>query len=341
MNHYLSIIAASRNDDHGSDLINRTSAFVNSIYYQAKKWKMPVELIIVEWNPPDERAPLSEVLPKPQSNTPVILRFIVVPKEIHSQYIHSSNIPLYQMIAKNVGIRRAIGKFILCTNVDIIFSDECFEFISQEKLSEGNYYRAIRADVPKEVLSVQKNDEQLVFCKKNAFKYLGKLRGAEGIDDLSFLFIIPRLPQIINSLRMSIWRFLHPDKFPHFILDTMACGDFTLMSKQDWLDIEGYVELDMYSIHIDSMALWAASALGKVQNVFPRNACIYHVEHENGWESQNALQTIRFISQKPCIDYGLVIKGGLQIIEQKQTWKLNNENWGFYNINLKEIIFNA
>jgi hypothetical protein len=340
MTPYLSIIATSRNDNHGGDLNERTSAFMRSVYYQAKKWNLPVELIIVEWNPPAGKPLLSEVLPKPEPGTPVSLRYIIVPAELHNKYIHSAYIPLYQMIAKNVGIRRATGEYILCTNVDIIFSNECFKIISEKKLKEGQYYRVGRCDVPKEVVSYSNQEEQLMYCKKNIKKRLGKLRGAEGIDKLSYLFVFSHLAIAVNFLTMKLWHLTHPNKFPHFIIDTMACGDFTLMSKKDWLDIEGYVELDMYSIHVDSMALWAAQALGKEQEVFPSKACIYHISHDDGWESDDALKSIRFIAQKPCIDYGIILKGGFQIINQKQTWKLNDKNWGFADIDLQEISFN-
>jgi hypothetical protein len=37
------------------------------------------------------------------------VRFIEVPPELHARYAHGAALPLYQMIAKNVGIRRARG----------------------------------------------------------------------------------------------------------------------------------------------------------------------------------------------------------------------------------------
>lgn len=341
MTPYLTIVATSRNDNHGGALNERTSAFMRNVYYMAKKWHLPVELIIVEWNPPPDKPLLHEVLPPPPPNTPVMLRYIIVPPEIHQRYIHSRYIPLYQMIAKNVGIRRATAPFVLATNVDILFSDECFRFLSQKTLRPGHYYRTNRCDVPTLVLKLPHEETQLAYCKKNIIQRLGKLKGAEGIDNLSYLFVFRRLARVVNYLSMKLWYMMHPGKFPHFLLDTMACGDFTLMSKQDWFDIEGYVELDMYSLHIDSMVLWAAWALGKKQVVLEPEMCVYHVSHANGWESENALQTMRFIAKKPCIDYGLIIKAGLQIVQHKQSWKLNNPNWGYADEQFKEVTFNS
>jgi hypothetical protein len=54
MTPYLSIVVTSRNDNHGGDLLRRTSAFMNNLFFQAKKWSLPVELLMVDWNPPTD-----------------------------------------------------------------------------------------------------------------------------------------------------------------------------------------------------------------------------------------------------------------------------------------------
>ena len=41
------------------------------------------------------------------------------------------------MIAKNVGIRRASGEFILATNIDVIINQKLYEFISNKKLKKN------------------------------------------------------------------------------------------------------------------------------------------------------------------------------------------------------------
>ena len=74
-------------------------------------------------SPPD-RAPLAEVIRWNHQNPWVDCRVITVPYERHVFIRFSCVLPLFQMIAKNVGIRRARGKFILATNIDILFSDE-------------------------------------------------------------------------------------------------------------------------------------------------------------------------------------------------------------------------
>lgn len=339
MDYYISIIATTRNDNHGGDLLTRTTAFVEGIYEQSRKWNLSIELIIVEWNPPKAKPLLKDALPAPDSNTLVSLKYIIVPEEIHNTYITGAKIPLYQMIAKNVGIRRAKGEFILCTNIDILFTDNVFKIIKEKKISEGLYYRTNRCDIPNDVLKIEKLSDRLQYSEKNIIRKLGKGNGRETLHLPAFIRKHKRLSILLNEITYKVWIFLYPNRFPHFRIDFEACGDFTLMSKKDWMDIEGYVELDMYSIHIDSMALWAANALGKEQVVLPDNAPIYHIYHEDGWESHDPLKTIKFLEGKPCLDYSIVFKAGMEIVKRKQHWQMNKPDWGFANEKFKEYIF--
>ena len=77
--------------------------------------------------------------------------FIEVPPELHARQKHADILPLYQMIAKNVGIRRARGSFILATNIDILFSDEFFQWLREGALRPGKMYRLDRYDVASDV----------------------------------------------------------------------------------------------------------------------------------------------------------------------------------------------
>lgn len=341
MNRYLSIVATTRNDNHGGDLLKRTSAFISGVYAQAEKWNVSVELIIVEWNPPAGEKLLHEVLPKPKTNSGVQLKYVIVPEGEHEKYKSSQHMPLFQMIAKNVGIKRAEGEYILCTNIDILFSDECFQFFADKKLKKGCYYRTNRCDIPKQVMDLPNLSEQLKYAKKNIIKRLGYSPGHEVISLPSFVYAIPYLATFLNKLVLKVWKQTHQNQFPHFTVDFEACGDFTLMSRQDWEDIEGYPELDMYSIHIDSMGIWAANAMGKKQVILPYTAPIYHIYHEDGWESDNPLKTVKFLENKPSLDYSIVFKAGMQIVKNKQTWGFNKSNWGMADVDLKQLVFNS
>jgi hypothetical protein len=337
--YYLSIVATTRNDNHGGDLLRRTQAFINSVYFQSKRTSLRVELIIVEWNPPSDKPLLKDELIHPEADVPVTLRIVVVPNSIHETYRFSTSLPLYQMIAKNVGIRRASGQFVLCTNIDILFSNLNFDFLAEKRLKDGIFYRANRCDVPKQVMDLLGHDAQMEYCNENVITRLGKTQGNELVRGPSFIYAIPSLTKLLNRIIHWIFQKIQKSDFVHLMIDFMACGDYTLMSKKDWMKIEGYVELDMYSIHIDSMGLWSACAAGMKQHIIPYKAPVYHIDHEDGWESDDVIKTIKFLSDKPSLDYSIVYKAGMKMVESKTNWELNKPNWGWADEDLDEYVF--
>jgi len=152
---YLSIVAASRNDNHGGNLNERMQNFIDNLNRQSEKFNFPIEIIIVDWNPPNNKPLLHEVLKGK-------FRSIIVPGGVHKRYGQHKLIPLYQMIAKNVGIRRARGEFILATNVDILFDDSVISFLSKKKLQKGCIYRAYRYDAKSGVKNVEEAKKNLI-----------------------------------------------------------------------------------------------------------------------------------------------------------------------------------
>ena len=342
---YLSIVATTRNDNHGGDLIKRTTCFVNGIYHQAQKFKVDVELIIVEWNPPKNKALLKDVLPPPPKGCSVSLRYIVVPHTVHEKYKMATRMPLFQMTAKNAGIRRARGSFILCTNIDLLFSNELFSFFAEKKLSKNVFYRANRVDVTENIMENDDVEKQLSFAEKNIIARLGKRKGQEYLDGMpNVVYFFTTVARLINTvIKLVIFVLKSKEEFIINSLDTSACGDFTLMHKEDWLKMEGYPELDLYSIHIDSMGIIAAKALGLQQNILPPKMCSYHIYHKDGWESfkETPVDLIRFIEKRPGLDWSSVYITGKWMIKNKRGWEFNNSDWGFVNENFKEYIFES
>jgi hypothetical protein len=167
---YLSVVVTARNDDHGGNLLRRMQTFVNALLAQAKRHEVPIELVVVDWNPPPGKPPLIDALQWPGDLGPVEIRFIDVPSELHAAYRHAEALPLYQMIATNVGIRRARGQFILVTNIDVVFSHELFQFFAQRRLRPRRMYRVDRYDAMEEVPVDASIDEQLRYCEQNLIR---------------------------------------------------------------------------------------------------------------------------------------------------------------------------
>lgn len=167
---YLSVVVTARNDDHGGNLLRRMQIFVEAWINQAKRHQLPSELILVEWNPLPDRERLLTALRWPTDTAPCKVRVIEVPPEVHARYYHSSTLALYQMIAKNAGIRRARGQFILATNIDIVFSDELMMFLAQRRLEKGHMYRIDRTDVMSDVPVNGTLDQQLAYCQHHVIR---------------------------------------------------------------------------------------------------------------------------------------------------------------------------
>src|SRR5205085_11863184 len=166
----LSIVATSRNDDHGGNLLHRMQLFVNGLLEQCRRHQLDAELILVDWNPPPDKPKLKEVLSYQVQNGRCDVRIIEVPSEIHSRFKYSNRLPLFQMIAKNVGIRRARAPFVLATNIDILFSDEIMRFLSSRQLSRRRMYRVDRYDVQPNVPADRPIEQQLEFCQNSIIR---------------------------------------------------------------------------------------------------------------------------------------------------------------------------
>jgi hypothetical protein len=171
---YVSVVVTARNDDHGGNLLSRMQIFVDAWINQAKRHHLPSELILVEWNPPADRERLVNALGWPGDTGPCRVRIIEVPPEVHARYQHAAALPLYQMIAKNVGIRRARGEFILATNIDIVFSDELMEFLAARRLEKSRMYRIDRTDVMGDVPVNGTLDEQLAYCRSHMIRLFAR-----------------------------------------------------------------------------------------------------------------------------------------------------------------------
>ena len=101
---------------------------------------------------------------------PTAVRFIEVPPEVHARLDHAKALPLYQMIAKNVGIRRARGQFVLATNIDILISSELAAFIARRELDPDRMYRVDRHDAMNEVPMDRPIEDQLEYCRTHLIR---------------------------------------------------------------------------------------------------------------------------------------------------------------------------
>jgi hypothetical protein len=172
------------------------------------------------------------------------------------------------MIAKNVGIRRASGEYILCTNIDILLSDEMFQFVTGPLLQSGYSYRTTRVDVGPDV----PEDSPLDYCQGHILRYCYP----SAVADYTVPGYVRKCSRVWHwGKHQAALKLLGVPN-----VHTMACGDFTMMHHDDWSKLRGYPEMQVFSIHIDSLLLLQAfySGVREFRVPFP----IYHIEHAIG-----------------------------------------------------------
>ena len=138
-----SFIVATRNDNHGGNMREKNQFFINRWINDVKKYNLNCELIIVDWN---SKIPLRKILKSSFLKKNQIVKIIEVPNSIHKKFQNSKKINFFQMIAKNAGARRANGKFLIFTNIDIVFSEKFFYYLKNNTNNNKTIYRADRHD---------------------------------------------------------------------------------------------------------------------------------------------------------------------------------------------------
>lgn len=272
---YLSLVVTSRNDGDSHDAIARLQLFVDSLLAQMQRYELNSELILVEWNPPADRARLHELVSWPQDLGYCRVRIIEAPTETHSRFQNSDVIFLFQMVAKNVGIRRARGRFVLATNIDILFSNELVKFLASKRLWKNRMYRIDRYDVPGNAPTDVPIDEQMSWCQHNVIRLYRHLQTVEIKDG-----VIPLRRKKWKKLRKRIgeW-FLQWFSRDEPVLHTNACGDFTLLSKKHWERVSGYPEFPMRAMKLDGLLCYAAYYTGAKEITLNDPMRIYHLDH--------------------------------------------------------------
>jgi hypothetical protein len=416
---YLSVVATGRNDNHGGDLLHRMQLFVDNVIGQVNRHGIPAELVLVEWNPPADRPRLADALRWPENPGLCTVRIIDVPSEVHRRLRHADRLPLFQMIAKNVGIRRARGDFVLVTNIDILLSHELMAYIGERPLQHGQLYRVDRYDVEGDIDVNAALDDQLAAADETIIRVCRR-DGTLDLRDGTFyriydsLYYLPWWIGVPLRLVRDLWRpaltvpIRYPYRLARFViraprrlaaaalrpggeqgdsfamrllarlrhpllrparlallaillsahiaseirlearrrrseivrlfifersrtkLHTNASGDFELLAREDWARTNGYAELEMYSMHLDSLHMYMAHWSGLRERFLPFK--VYHLEHEGGFKPDPVgtqrlnerlnRDEIQQISNEQLFDWII------EMARSRRSLTFNDENWG-------------
>jgi hypothetical protein len=277
---YVSVVMVLRNDDYGGRLLDRFIMSISTLSTLALLHGLRMELVVVEWNPPDEYPSIKDAIDWPK--TVQNITFVRVVSKVHQQIGCKG----WEYEGKNLGISLSQGEFILTTNADIIFSGALVRHMSENLLCEDCYYRINRHDVMDPVLF---DDDSTIadverHCEVHSIRRLrswglewhplpdGPTPHVEGRDSLEAYHgrNQPRNPKGEHIKRLGL-------------LHHTAAGDFMLMHKRSWHALGGFSRDSFCGSycdnHTDSYLVAAAAALGLRQVCLDPPLLIYHQEH--------------------------------------------------------------
>lgn len=347
-NPYLSIVTPSRNDDHGGSALRRMQVFLNGLLEQLEKYRIRSELILVDWNPPGDKPLLKDAVEWPERLKYCTVRAIVVPPSIHQRYPYSEKAPFHFAAANNSGIRRARGEYILPAGMDLLYPDELMAFIAARNLKKDERYRVDRFDVDRNVVLLETLEEQLEYSRDN-------------------IILVKNRP-VPDSRRFRLGR----ERLPN--LHTSACGDFQLMSNDNWHLVRGFREEEIIHGHCDALLSYASYAAGVKEIVLDSPVRLYHIDHDDKftdvirktklpfekwiilpflpkWVRNKILilysRLLAVFGYKPksyvydgvfTLDFAEYRRIARDVVEGRIPYTYNDENWGLGEESLEEYI---
>jgi len=269
---YISIVITGRNDDYGVNFLERINTFVRHLDLQTVKHPDLFELIVVEYNPLPDRAPMKDVLYKSKN---FVTRIVTVPEHLHKTA--GMTAPVLEFWGKNAGIRRARCDFVLVSNPDIIFSNEMIDALAEKNLDENCVYRTDRYDYRGEGIENEKIENYLDFALRNTFQ----------------AHLCPKTVETGSCNSMDQL----PSTQRNGQIFTNASGDFILSARKNFEKSRGLAwENPTSRGHVDSFGLirlFKAAEL-KAQYILVKPLCIFHMDHpRNGafvkWDPDTAV----------------------------------------------------
>jgi hypothetical protein len=286
----LTAVIISRNDNYGGHLNERATYAINSAISTYD------EVIYVDWN-----SPTHSLLWDIQDNLQLKgnLKHFVIPPSAASQLTRFDQHAQLccEVLARNIGIRRATGDYIVSTNIDIIHPKrEDIEKVINE--SDGNTMITLsRREVTWEIIKEFHGGEM-------KFQEWDKLR--------DYIYIN-------SERRVQSEATVKDDNYS--IIN--CCGDFQIAPKHIWNEIKGFEEELIYPLYADTNVQKKS-----VKHGFGLKAIydppMFHINHgSKGWGGGGFAEGIN----KKANDINRAV------IFQEQTQ--NSSTWGFSDIDIE------
>lgn len=315
----LSVVLVGRNDNYGGNFSERLQACVNALAREISRLDAPAEVIFVNYNPLPEPA-VRDFINWPAGSGNVSFQVLNVPEQLHRHLLGENpdrNLPMLEFPAKNIGIRRAGGEFILSMNADIILPSGFASHL--RNMRHDCYYRADRYDFSAKVPLHEMTSHVMAMHLKGRAFHFSPRRITPGFN--AWLRLRWSVGHALYRLRTAIIPRRFPvhevcyDRRAEMLHHCHASGDFMLMHRDSWAAIRGYNEHSRTALHVDSLAVIQAATLGLKEVVLPMP--IYHRDHER-----------RFTSADWPEEYRVFQEMAQRMLLSAKPELFNDENWG-------------
>jgi hypothetical protein len=286
----ISAIIISRNDNYGGYLNERATYAINSAINTYD------EVIYVDWNSPTHSL-LWDI--KDNLQLKGNLKHFVIPPDaakVLTNYNEHAQL-CCEVLARNIGIRRTIGDYIVSTNIDIIHPKrEDIESIINNS-DNNTMFTLSRREVTWDIIKEFHGGEM-------KFQEWNKLR--------DYIYINSE-ERVQNEATVS------GDNYS--IIN--CCGDFQLAPKHIWNEIKGFEEELIYPLYADTNIQKKSVKHGfNLKAIF--NPPMFHINHgSKGWGGGGFAEGIN----KKANDIHQAVTF------QEQT--KNPSTWGFSNIEIE------
>lgn len=233
----LSVVVVGRNDGHGYNLHKRVATSLNSI---ADPMDAMDEIIFIDWNTPDKLPTLIDSIYDTLTiKTKAHIRVLRVRTDIHNSLKGSSNKPILEPIARNVGIRRARNDWILSTNTDMVFNTKGKSYTEILNQLKPGLYHLYRFEIPEYI-----------------WDQFDRMNPQATIEKIDSIFGNSSLTKKISTEPVEGYGNFFPD----------AVGDFQLASKNLWQSVNGFPEEMLQGWHVDSRLSIAIEKMNKINS---------------------------------------------------------------------------
>lgn len=333
----LSFIITARNDNYGGEFLERLFLFQKSLSYQIEQKQIPAELVVVEWNPPENSKHLIDCIEWTKRRKYLQIRIITVPEKYHRLFPNEKGMPLLEYPGKNVGIRRAKSANIVITNPDIVFSDKLLTRMLTEELPSDILWRTDRFDyklypekmavVPEQkILREIKKQINLCYTDEGMYPVTNYFR--RKLYDLleywpsSFTF---RGFRNVLTDPVALLYYYHKKIFlSENHIHTVAPGDFIFVRKENLEKCHGFAEIfDTYTA-LDLIMCYQLNKLGLKEKLLLYPHVIYHAHHSH--KTASARKVFPEM-QRICNE----INSGFR------DFRINDDSWGLAGVSLSEI----